>query len=332
MADAVKPLSPVAKKARLIRSYLAGRPVHCTWQLSPRCESFCHLCEHRMESAADDLDTAGCREVAEKLGDAGSLLVSFTGADPFLRGDLPQIVEAVARHHFPLLVSHGWLVSAPVAHAVWEAGLEAATVTLVDADPNRHDAATGMPGAHRRALAALTTLARERTRSSQKVNVRTRLLDGDVSRLPELLELADGLGATVVVEAGFPLPVEGNGAGGLGVRLREIRARHSNLRTSGLALDRMEQALGQGVPGCVAGRAFFNVDHRGRLSKCLEHQGAADRVGAVTGEGLSHLLPRLRARQEANECRSCWYASRAEIEGLYTVKGFLGGLAELVRS
>ena len=126
MADAVKPLSPVAKKARLVRSYLAGRPVHCTWQLSPRCESFCHLCEHRMESAADDLDTDGCLEVAEKLGDAGSLLVSFTGADPFLRGDLPQIVEAVARRHFPLLVSHGWLVSAPVAHAVWEAGLEAA--------------------------------------------------------------------------------------------------------------------------------------------------------------------------------------------------------------
>ena len=215
---------------------------------------------------------------------------------------------------------------------MWEAGLEAATVTLSDADPDRHDEATGMPGSHARAVAALGVLGRERTRSAQKINVRTRLMDGDVTGLPALLELAEGLGATVVVEAGFPLPVPGNGTEGLGARLREIRARHQNLRTAGLALDRMEQALGQGVPGCVAGRSFFNVDHRGRVSKCLEHQREADRVGALDLDGWHALAPRLRARQEANECQSCWYASRAEIEGLYTVKGFLGGLAELVRS
>jgi MoaA/NifB/PqqE/SkfB family radical SAM enzyme len=332
VAGPLKALSPVARKARLVRGFLAGRPVHCTWQLSPRCDSFCHFCEHRAESADDDLDTEGCLEVVEKLGAAGSLLVTLTGADPFLRGDLPEIVAALARRHFPLLVTHGWLVDGPVARRVWEAGLEAATVTLSDADPERHDAAAGMPGSHARALGALEALGRERTRSSQKINVRTRLMDGDVTRLPALLELAEGLGATVVVEAGFPLPVLGNPTEGLSARLGEIRARHRNLRTNGLALDRMEQALGQGVPGCVAGRSFFNVDHRGRLSKCLEHQRAEDRVGTIAREGWQPLVPRLRERQEANECQSCWYASRAEIEGLYTVKGFLGGLAELLRS
>ena len=112
MAGPLKALSPVARKARLVRGFLAGRPVHCTWQLSPRCDSFCHFCEHRAESAPDDLDTAGCLEVVEKLGAAGSLLVTFTGADPFLRGDLPAIIAAVARRHFPLLVTHGWLVDA----------------------------------------------------------------------------------------------------------------------------------------------------------------------------------------------------------------------------
>ena len=332
MAGALKALSPVAKKARLVRGFLGGRPVHCTWQLSPRCESFCHCCEHRAESASGDLDTAGCLEVAERLGAAGSLLVMFTGADPFLRGDLPEIVRAVALRHFPLLVTNGWLVDARVAGAVWQAGLEAATVTLADADPERHDRATGMPGSHARAVTALETLGRARTRPSQRISVRTRLIDGDVERLPALLELAEGLGATVVVEAGFPLPVEGNGSEGLRARLRGIRSRHPNLRTGGMALDRMEEALGRGVPGCAAGRAFFNVDHRGRLSKCLEHQGQEDRVGSVAEDGWLPLVPRLRATHEANECRSCWYASRAEIEGLYTVKGFLGGLAELVRS
>ena len=74
------------------------------------------------------------------------------------------------------------------------------------------------------------------------------------------------------------------------------------------------------------------MDHQGRLSKCLEFQGDDDRVGTVTDEGLAPLLPPLRARHEANGCQACWYASRAEIEALYTVKGFFGGLAELVRA
>jgi MoaA/NifB/PqqE/SkfB family radical SAM enzyme len=239
----------------------------------------------------------------------------------------------VARWHFPLLVTTGWLVTASSARAVWEAGLEAATVTLLDADPGRHDAASGVPGSHARAVAAVETLSRERTRPGQRVNVRTRLADGDVTRLPALLDLAATREATVVVEAAYPVAEEGAGTKGLGARLREIRRRHPNLRADGAAVERLEQALrGGGVPGCQAGRAFFNVDHRGRVSKCLEFQGEDDRLGALAEEGIRPLLPRLRARHQANGCRACWYASRAEIEALYTVRGFFGGLAELVWS
>ena len=87
-----------------------------------------------------------------------------------------------------------------------------------------------------------------------------------------------------------------------------------------------------GVGGCLAGRAFFNVDHRGRVSKCVEFRGAADRLGELPSETAASLRPRLRAAHAANDCRSCWYASRAEIEALYTVRGFLGGLRTLVRT
>lgn len=321
-----------ARKARLVHGFFGGRPIHCTWQLLPRCESFCQFCDHRAEAAASALDTEGWARVAERLGAAGSLLVSLTGSDPFLRGDLPAIVAAVARWHFPLLVTNGWLVTPASARAVWEAGLEVATVTLFDAEPAAHDAVTGVGGSHARAEAALETLARERTASSQRVNVRTRLSGPDLSRLPALLELAAGHSATVVVEAAFPLPETRTDANGLGARLREIRRRHPNLRASGPVLEGLAQALHGGVPGCQAGRAFFNVDHKGWLSKCLEFQGDDDRVGTLAEEDLAPLLPRLRARHEANGCQACWYASRAEVEALYTVKGFFGGLAELVRA
>jgi MoaA/NifB/PqqE/SkfB family radical SAM enzyme len=325
-------LSAAARKARLVRGYLRGAPVHCTWQLGPRCESFCHLCEHRAESAGDELDTRACARVLEELGRDASLLVTFTGSEPFLRSDLVEIVGAAARLHFPLLVTNGWLVTEANARAVWKAGLEAATVAIEDADAGRHDGVCGMPGAHARAVRALETLSRARTRRAQRVNVRMRLRDGSTEGLADLLALAARHDATVSVEAAFPLPQLDGDAGALVASLRALKARHANLRTGPAVLDRLGEAMRGGVSGCAAGRAFFNVDHRGRVSKCVEFRAPADRLGTLGEESLPALRPRLRAVAAANDCRACYYASRAEIETLYTMRGLLGGLRTLVTS
>jgi MoaA/NifB/PqqE/SkfB family radical SAM enzyme len=238
-------------------------------------------------------------------------------------------VAAIARRHFPLLTTHGWQVTGDKARALWEAGLEAATVTLDHADAERQDAAAGQPGSHARALSALESFARSRTRSTQQVNVKTRLGPGNLDGLPALLELATERGATVTVEPAYPLPAD---LGPVGARLRELRSRHSSLRVGPFFLDRIEQALRGGVPGCQAGRAFFNVDERGRVSKCVEFRRPEDRAGDLSREGFREVLPRLRRIQAANDCRACWMASRGEVEGLYTVRGLLQALPALVRA
>ena len=327
------PSAPGARKARLARAFLGGSPVHCTWQLSPRCEALCHLCEHRDAAVTDELDTRECASVAEELGRRSSLLVSFTGSEPFLRGDLAEIVRATAAWHFPLLVTNGCLVSGPRAREVWSAGLEVATVALEDGAAERHDAAAGLTGAHARAVAALQALARERTRASQRVNVRVRLRGADLGPLERVLPVAEAHGASVTVEAAVPLPRLGeNEAAELVSGLRRLKRRHRSLRSAERDLARFGLALAGGVKGCVAGRAFFNVDHRGRISKCLEHRGPAHRVGQLPRDGADRLVPLLRERHARNECRDCWYASRSEVEGLYSLRGFLAGVATLVRA
>ncbi len=322
-----------SKKALLARAFLRGEPVHCTWQLSPRCEALCHLCEHRAESSGEELDLAACASVAAELGRNASLLVSFTGSEPFLRGELPAIVRATAQWHFPLLVTNGCLVTPARAREVWQAGLEVATVALEDGLAERHDAFTGLPGSHARALAALAALSRERTRATQRVNVRVRLRGADLGPLERVLGLAEAHGASVTVEGMVPLPVlDPASAAGLAGGLRALKRRHPHLRSAERDLASFGKALAGGVKGCVAGRAFFNVDHRGRISKCLEHRGPEHRVGSLPARPVAELVPLLRERHAANDCRDCWYASRSEIEGLYTVRGFLSGLATLVRA
>jgi MoaA/NifB/PqqE/SkfB family radical SAM enzyme len=322
-------LSAGAKRARLLATFLKGRPIWCTWQLTPRCGSFCAFCDHRAEGTTGELDLEGCRAVVRELGTLGSLLVSLSGADPFLRQDLPEIVGELAASHFPILTTHGWSVTREKAREVWRRGLVGASVTLHDADPVAHDEAVGMPGSHARALKALRALVGERVLESQQVNVKVGLAGMDGGKLPGLLRLAEEAGASLSVELPYPLSQEG--APGFTARLRKLKAAYPRLRSSDFFLERVEQALGGGVPACRAGRSFFNVDHRGRVSKCLEFRGAEDDAGDLAANGGREVLERLLARHAENRCQACWMSSRGEVEALYTWRGFVGGLTALVR-
>jgi MoaA/NifB/PqqE/SkfB family radical SAM enzyme len=321
----------VKRKALLVRNYVTGRPVWCSWQITRRCGSLCLFCEHRADGADGELDLEGCRRVVAQLGRLGSMVVSLTGGEPFLRSDLPAIVTLLAGHHFPILTTHGWLVTREKAREVWSAGLAGATVLFHDAEPGRHDAQAGVPGAFARAAAAVAALAAERPAGRPPVNVKTRLQEGNLGAVEELARLAAGWGATLTVEPAFPV---GQGRpGSLGRELLALKRRQPSLRSSASYLAEMDRAVGEGVPGCRAGRAFLNVDHRGRVSKCVEFQRPEDRAGDLSEEGADALavLPRLRRIQEANTCRACWYAFRGEVEGLYGLRGLARAVPLLVR-
>jgi MoaA/NifB/PqqE/SkfB family radical SAM enzyme len=321
----------VSKKARLVAAYLKGRPIWCSWQVTPRCEGACAFCDHRSEAGVPQPELESCRAIARALASQGALLVSLSGGEPFLRSDLPELVAVLAESHFPMLTTDGCLVTKPGARAVWEAGLEAASVRLDYAEPELQDQSVGVPGAHARALAGLAALATQRTRASQQVGVVARLRGDDLSGLPALLKLASAHSATVTVEPGFPLVQKPSSGPKLGARLRELKARHSNLRIGAYSLSRMDEALATGVSGCRAGQAFFNVDHHGRVSKCVEFRGALDRVGGLAEDGLAAVMTRLKGVHAKNDCKACWYASRGEVEGLYTLRGLIGALPGLLR-
>jgi MoaA/NifB/PqqE/SkfB family radical SAM enzyme len=321
----------VRRRARLLKAYLQGSPIWCSLQLTRRCGSFCAFCEHRDQDADGEMDLDTCGRVAAALGRLGSLVVSLSGGDPFLHSDLPAAVAILAREHFPLLTTNGWLVTAEKAREVWNAGLEGATVLLFDADPQRHDEEAGLPGSHARALTALDTLLKERTRSSQRVNVKARFRRSDAPRLAGLASLAEARGATLTLEPAFPLSAHEPGPG-VAELLLDLRRGHAGVRSGNHFLTQMDQAFSSGVSGCRAGRAFLNVDHQGRASKCIEFQEPADQAGNLGREDAREVMARLRSIQAANNCRACWSSARGEVEGLYGLRGFVSALPRLVRS
>ena len=78
------------------------------------------------------------------------------------------------------------------------------------------------------------------------------------------------------------------------------------------------------MPGCRAGRSFFNIDNLGRVAKCVEDLDHP--LGSILTDPPGALMRRLNRAWRENRCQSCWYNCRGEIEALYTPRGFLNAM------
>ena len=183
------------KKARLLKAFLLGRPVWVTWQVTYNCNYGARSAywqndfKPHEENSLEDF-----RLGAAKLSELGSLIVSLAGGEPMLRRDVHQIVDILARDHFPYLTTSGSGMTTKRARQLWEAGLWGCSVSIDYADPATCPA-PGREVRYERAIKAIEQLMEARTdRSFQRVQIISVLTDDNLAEMPKLCELAREMG------------------------------------------------------------------------------------------------------------------------------------------
>lgn len=335
-------VSSLLNKARLLKAYLTGRPIWCTWQVTYACNFRCRFCDYwkeevnyspearRREASLEDFDMA-----ASKLGEIGSLIISMAGGEPFLRPDLAEITAVLARQHFPLITTNGWLVTEQRARKLWEAGLCGISVSLDYAGECKdlggreaHDVQRGVPGAAERARNAIRILSRTRTRHHQRVNLLCVLNDRNLGDVEELIQFAAENDATFSIQPYCSFKSskrEFTPAPGVSSHLLALKKLHWNFRSSTTYLAGFDEFLkGRGIPECRAGRSFFNIDNLLNVEKCVEYR--EEPIGNLRNLSADELLDRLRAESRRNSCTACWYGCRGEVEQLYSIRTLLNPL------
>ena len=150
-------LTPIMDRliSRTVRKH---RPLSVHFDLTYRCNERCVHCYLDHEDHGE-LTTVECLKVLDDLARSGTLFLTFSGGEIFLRPDLYEILAAARRLHFDIsLKTNALLVTPERAARLREFGVRRVQISVYSDTPAVHDAITKVPGSLQRTLAAIPIL------------------------------------------------------------------------------------------------------------------------------------------------------------------------------
>jgi PqqA peptide cyclase len=168
-------------------------PLGMLAELTYRCPLHCTYCANPLNIGdyADELTTVDWLRTLDQARALGVLQVHFSGGEPLLRPDLPELVgHARAVGLYSNLVTSGIPLSAERLERLAEAGLDHVQLSIQDSEAVSGDMIAGRPAHHRKLVAAELV-----TRLGLPLTINVVLHRSNVDRLGAIADLAAELGA-----------------------------------------------------------------------------------------------------------------------------------------
>ena len=163
----------------------------CVWELTLACNARCvHCGSDAGRSRAKELDTKEALALVAELASLGCKSVTFSGGEPLLRADWPELARAVRAAGIRLEIITNGLLAAEQADAIADAGFWAVTFSI-DGPTAVHDHLRGDEGCLAQTLRGARAL-RER---GIRIGAVTQINHRNLLRLEDTLD--------VLVENGF---------------------------------------------------------------------------------------------------------------------------------
>jgi radical SAM protein with 4Fe4S-binding SPASM domain len=182
---------------RLIsRTVQKHRPLSVHFDLTYRCNERCVHC-YLDHDDHGELTTAECLKVLEDLARSGTLFLTFSGGEIFLRPDLYEILAAARCLHFDIsLKSNALLVTPERAARLREFGVRRVQISVYSDIPAIHDGITKVPGSLERTLAAIPILLEH----GLQVKLACPLMQQNLMAYRGVMALAEKLGVPYILD------------------------------------------------------------------------------------------------------------------------------------
>lgn len=299
-------------------------PSYAIIAVTLKCNAKCIMCDIWKRKTYDEVFPAFYEKLPSSLRE-----INITGGEPFLRGDLPQIIEVIYdRCDSPrIVISSNGLLPKRIKDSmnrIIKIDDEIAVRISVDAVGKKHDELRGISGAFGKAMESLSILKQDGVRD---LGIALTLMDSNVLEVNKVYDLAGEMDVEFSISVVTSSPIYfgkkdslmpgDNGAlrDGFNYLVRSELRHWSPRRFARAYFDHTlwEYLHTKRRPlRCDAGKGFFYLTPNGNLYGCdvLDFP-----LGNLTDHGFKELWFSGRAerfRRRANECNKCWMICTAK--------------------
>jgi radical SAM protein with 4Fe4S-binding SPASM domain len=183
---------------------------HLPWSvhvdLTYRCNERCIHCYLDHEDHGE-MNTQEIKRVLEQLAQTGTLFLTFSGGEIFLRSDLFELLEFARSLHFDIsLKTNALLIDIERARKLRELSVRKIQISIYSAQPEVHDAITKVRGSLERTLAAIRFLQAE----GLQVKIACPLMKRNLTAYRNVQALAAELGVPYVLDMTITPKMDGD--------------------------------------------------------------------------------------------------------------------------
>lgn len=285
------------------------KPILVHFEVTLRCNARCGFCDYWKTDASEK--TRELASFADAARFFNPMMVTFTGGEPTLRGDLEDLVASVDRAittKYTTLITHGAMLSAERARSLHAAGVHQFNISL-DFPDERHDAARGIPGLSRRIFDAIPAM---RAAGVDAIRFNTVIRASNLDALMTIVRCAAELGVGVNFSM-YTDSKNGNPEGliragrlqqldSVMAEIRAFKRSHRGVITnSDHYLEQIPRyARGELTEPCRSGMRTIHLDPAGYVKRCPDYP-------------VDFHWRDFRKYQPV-DCNACYYACRGEAQ------------------
>jgi radical SAM protein with 4Fe4S-binding SPASM domain len=291
------------------RTAKARVPLYATAELTWRCNFRCvHCYQEGLRGRHRELSTDEWKKLLDELAELGTLFLTLTGGEPFVRRDTLEIYRHAVESGFLVTVFTNGAHLGPEVLALWaKLPPRKVEITLYGMSPETYELVTGRADGFARAMGAVSAISALGIRLELKVPVMRPLL-GD---LPAMQAFADSRGLPLRTDTSLFPRLDGNPAP-LAHRLSPaevvaFRGSDGGFQAELDACFGTPRDIGDKVYVCGAGSNALNVDPSGHIEPCVIARGQSiDWRTTGTRSAWAALAPEAaRTHTDASGCGTC---------------------------
>lgn len=290
----------------------ARQPMAASLELTQRCNLRCRHCylgsrTQEGDPVRPERGAAAWRETIEEWVDAGVLFLLFTGGDPMIRPDFPQLYRhAVELGLVVNVFCNGTLVTDRILELFREYPPRKVEISVYGATAPTYERVTGVAGSYDRAWRGICRLKA----AGLRVDLKTMLLTLNQHELGEMAAQAEEIGSNFRFDAAVTPCLADGKTDPLAYRVAPEVAVERDLALPGRRerwarniQKHQDRLAGDALYNCGAGLTSFHVDPYGAYYPCVMtsnycYAGAGRRFDDIWHSDLGAIRERKRTRPD----------------------------------